>query len=140
MESLCSPSPGSTCPRCGDPTGEGEAAGASSTAGNDSEIIWVLIGMQELLRIHSEFNPLNIRIWVSTGQAGPLQGGSAPSLWEWRPGCTAWPQSSQCPRGGQEQSVGAVPGWEQLPAAAAWPRARPAPGSSLGQPLAAEVP
>lgn len=91
MESLCSPGQGSTCSCCGDPTGEGEAARASSTAGNDSGIIWVLIGMQELLRTHSGCEPAlpgpwNIRVWISTGSGWALQEVTAPSLWEWRHG------------------------------------------------------
>lgn len=84
MESLCSPSQGSTCPRCGDPKGEGEAARALSTAKNGSGIIWVLIGMQELLRTHSGCEPAlpgpwNIGIWISTG-SGWAPAGSGCSI------------------------------------------------------------
>lgn len=80
MESLCSPGRGSARPCCGDPTGEGEAARASSTAGNDSGIIWVLTGMQELLRTHSGCEPAlpgswSIRVWISIGSGWAPAGG-----------------------------------------------------------------
>lgn len=72
MESLCSPSRGSTHPHCGGPTGEGEAARASSTDGNYSGLSWVLIGMQELLRAHPGCEPAlpgpwNIGVWINSG-------------------------------------------------------------------------
>lgn len=127
MESLCSPGRGSARPRCGDPTGEGEAARASSTAGNDSGIIWVLTGMQELLRTHSGcepalLGPWSIRVWISTGSGWAPAGGvcSIPVGVAAHPG----PRAPSASHGGQEQTVGAIPSWlgssSQLPAAAAW--------------------
>lgn len=148
MESLCSPGRGSARPRCGDPTGEGEAARASSTAGNDSGIIWVLTGMQELLRTHSGCEPAlpgpwNIGVWISTGS------GWAPCrrslLHPCGSGCTPWPQSSQCLSWWPGTDCGSHPCW--LGAAPSSQQLQPgtqsqgsAPGSSLEQHLAAEIP
>lgn len=108
MESLCSPGQGSSCPRCGHPTGEGEAARASSTAGNDLGIVWVLIGMQEILRTHSGCEPA-LQYWgldQHRVRLGEMTSGNDCSI---PVGVEAWlhslDQSSQCP--------------QQLPAAAA---------------------
>lgn len=131
MESLCSPSQGSTHPHCGDPTGEGEAARASSTDGNYSGLIWVLIG--------------NIGVWISSGSGWAPSGTicSIPVGMEaWLPTLDPefpvppwWPGTvcGSCP-----SWLGIAPSSQQLqPGTQSWGCA---PGSSLEQPLAAEVP